>query len=134
MYVMHKHSITGASYIREKHGPVPKPFVPAREELRKSGAIEVWTEGRQTRFRARAAPDMSEFSSEEMKLINQWIETVDKEHTAKSISEKTHDYGWQIAKEGEEIPLIALLAERIRHPNEEELAWASEKAKQRGLR
>lgn len=113
MYVMHKHSITGATYIREKYGPVPKPFIPAREELKKAGIVEVWKDDRQTRFRAKAAPDMTLFSTEETRLLDQWIETIDKEHTATSISDKTHDYGWQIAVEGEEIPLIAILAERI---------------------
>ncbi len=134
MYVMHKHSITGATYIREKHGPVPKPFVPARQDLIKEGKIEVWKDGKLTRFRAKSVPDMTPFSNAETQLIDQWIETIDKEHNDESISEKTHDYGWQIAVEGEEIPLIAILAERVRQPNDDELAWAYEKVKQRGLR
>lgn len=133
MYVLHRQSITGATYIRQKFGPVPKPFVPAREELRKAGIIEVWQDNGQTRFRAKAAPDMAAFSADEIKQLDHWIETIDKDHTAASISEKTHDYGWEIAAEGEEIPLIAILAERIRHPNEDEVAWASERLKKRGL-
>jgi hypothetical protein len=133
MYVLHQQSMTGATYIREKHGPVPKPFLPAREELKKAGIIEVWKDGKLTRFRSKSDPDMTAFSSEEMRLLDHWIEVIDKDHTAESISEKTHDYGWEIALEGEEIPLIAILAERVRQPTEEETAWALEKMKQRGL-
>jgi hypothetical protein len=135
MYVLHHKSITGATYIREKHGPVPKQFIAARESLVKSGTIEVWKDGQQTRFRAKSEPDMSSFESNEIKTLNQWIDTIDKDHTATSISDKTHDYGWEIAHEGEEIPLIAILAEKnIRQPNDDELTWALEKVKQRGLR
>src|SRR5262249_36624697 len=31
--------------------------------------------------------------------------SIDKEHTATSISEESHDYAWDIAKMGEELPL-----------------------------
>ena len=135
MYVLHRHSITGATYIREKYGPVPKEFLRARESLRSHGKIEYWADNGQTRFRTTQMPDMSMFSAEERKILDHWIETIDRDHTANSISEKTHDYGWQIAHEGEEIPLIAILAEQnIRQPNDEELAWASEKVRERSFK
>ncbi len=70
MFVLHRHSITGATYVREKHGPVPKPFVPARESLKKDGVIEVWKDGNQTRFRTKSAPDMTPFSNEETRLLD----------------------------------------------------------------
>jgi hypothetical protein len=46
---------------------------------------------------------------------------------------KTHDYGWEIAQMGEEIPLYAILAERIPHPEGDELDWARKYAEQNGL-
>ena len=57
----------------------------------------------------------------------------DQIHTAQSISDKTHDYGWEIARMGEEIPLYAVLAERVRHPRGDELEWARKEAERLGL-
>jgi|ERR1700733_5878693 len=133
VYVLHRGYMTGATYIREKHGPVPKQLVPIRTALEKAGIIEVWTDRGQTRFRTKTRPDMSIFSADEMKAIDFWIDEIDKEHTAASISEKTHDYGWDIAKMGEEIPLYAFLAERVRHPEGDELEWARKAAERLGL-
>ena len=85
------------------------------------------------RITADAKPDMSKFSRDELQIIDHWIEHIDKDHTAKSISDKSHDYGWDIAAQGEEIPLYAVLAERIREPSDQELERLKEKARAHGL-
>ena len=133
VYVLKGHPITGARYIREKFGPVPKPAMPAREELQKAGMIEIWQDGKQTRFRTKTKPDMSSFADYEVQALDHWIREIDEEHTAQSISDKTHDYGWEIARMGEEIPLYAVLAERVRHPRGDELEWARKEAERLGL-
>jgi hypothetical protein len=132
-YVLKGHSITGATYIREKWGPVPRAAMPARDELQKAGLIEIWIDNGQTRFRTKTRPDMSSFADYEMQALDFWIKEIDEQHTAQSISDKTHDYGWEIAKMGEEIPLYAFLAERVRHPQGEELEWAQKEAERLGL-
>ena len=125
--------IAGATYIRQKHGPVPKQFVPIREELARAGQIRVFQEGKLSRITADTKPDMSKFSRDELQIIDHWIEHIDKDHTAQSISDKSHDYGWDIAAMNEEIPLYAVLAERIREPSDEELERLREKARAHGL-
>ena len=134
VYVLHRTYMTGATYIREKHGPVPKQMMPAQTAMARAGIIEVWNDSGQTRFRTKSKPDMSAFNADEMKALDFWIDEIDKEYTAKSISDKTHDYGWDIAEMGEEIPLYAILAERIRHPRGTELDWARKVAERLGLR
>lgn len=126
-------SITGATYVREEHGPIPKVARAARSALVKSGAIsetrgvkeyEGW------RFRSLRDPGPLPFSQEEMDIVNYWITHIDEDHTAQTISEESHDYGWEIARTGEELPMVAFLASRGRRPSDVEMskfeAWAHE--------
>jgi hypothetical protein len=132
-FVLTKKPITGAVYIREKHGPVPKYGIVARRELEKAGAIRTSKEGNLTRIVALSRPDVSIFSVDELRAVDYWINHIDKEHTAESISDRSHDYAWDIAKMGEELPLFAVLANRIREPEERELGRLQQRAKDLGL-
>ena len=134
-YEAYGKSITGAIYIRRKFGPVPKDIEPVLDELSQSGMIRTWNEPyfdvAVKRFAAHAPPDVSAFSADELGLIDWWIKHVVEDHTAATISEKSHDYGWKIANEGEELPLKAFLAKRIREPRTpDELEWAQSTARQ----
>ena len=111
-----KKSITDAIYIREKYGPVPKHGKLARDQLEKEGAIRSFREDQLTRIVALRPPDTSIFSNEELRAVDYWIEHIDRDHTAKSISDESHDCAWSIAKLGEKLPLHAILANRIREP------------------
>jgi Protein of unknown function (DUF4065) len=132
-FVLHGSPIVGATYIREKHGPVPKQFVPIREELKRAGKIKIFREGKLVRITADEKPDLSQFTRDELQIIDYWIDYIDKEHTAESISDESHDYAWDIAHMGEEIPLYAILANRIRDPSDQELERLRATAKARGL-
>lgn len=138
LFATRQKSITGASYIREKYGPVPKAIMPVRQELVNSGAIKQWRDqyhGRQAwRFKALVPPNVSVFSEEELQTVNWWIDHIAKDHTANSISEESHDYGWEIAAMGEELPFHAFLAWRIQEePSKEAMEWAVSRAKELGL-
>jgi len=125
--------ITGATYIREKHGPVPKAFMPVREELRKEGVVRIFRQGKVERSIADAAPDMRPFDLSEIAIVDWWIGHISTYHTASTISAKSHDYTWQIAAMGEELPMSAAFATRIREPNAEEVLWGKKVAAKLGL-
>ena len=132
-------SITGETYIRQKHGPVPKHVQSAIDHLRATGLIRVWSEPyfdfEVTRFEAHQPPDMSSFSVEELGFIDWWIKHISEEHTAGSISEESHDYGWKLANQGEEMPMHAFLAKRVRPPKTpDEIAWARDAAARLGTK
>lgn len=44
-FVLHGKPIAGATYIRQKHGPVPREFMPIRSELERQKRIRVFKEG-----------------------------------------------------------------------------------------
>lgn len=129
-------SVTGETYVRRKFGPVPMHIDEVISELIANGKIQSWSEPwfdfEVKRFAAHEPPDMALFSADELGFIDWWIKHVAEQHTATSISEKSHDYGWKIAKEGEELPLKAFLARRIREPIGEELDWAKQAAAKLG--
>ena len=133
LFVLRGAPITGATYIREKFGPVPRQIMPIRSELEREGVIRVFNDGTLVRVVAEEKPDLSIFSREELQAVDYWIEHIDEDHTAASISEESHDYAWDIAETGEELPLYAILANRIRDPDDEELERLREKAKAHGL-
>jgi hypothetical protein len=109
VFVLRGTPITGATYIREKFGPVPRHITLVRAELEREGIIEVIKDDKLVRIVADEKPDMSPFSKDEIQVVDYWIEHIDKDHTAESISDESHDYAWDIAKMGEEIPLYAVL-------------------------
>jgi hypothetical protein len=96
-FVLHGVPITGATYIREKYGPVPKQMMPIRDELEREGQISVLKEGNLLRIVSSIKPDLSTFKTKELQAVDYWIDHIDKDHTAGSISEESHDYAWEIA-------------------------------------
>lgn len=120
-------ALTGAEFIREKYGPVPRLIMPVRDELQNAGAVRIdppEQEYEGWRFESLRPPTMSGFSAEEVQTVDWWTSYVADRHTAKSISEESHDYGWELARLGEPLPLHAFLADRVRAPTPEELVWA----------
>jgi hypothetical protein len=135
-YVLTGKPITGATYVRQKHGPVPREFMPIRHELEVDKLIRVVeprTQYEHTQFTALRPADASFLSDAERQTVEFWINHIDQEHTATSISEESHDYAWEIAEMGEVVPYYAILSERVRDPNDAELAWAAKRAKELGL-
>lgn len=125
--------ITGETYIRHKHGPVPKHIPEIISDLIERDLIQEHVshlfDYEVRRYTAYAPPDTTVFREDELGFIDWWIRHVSMEHTAQSISEKSHDYGWKIVPQGEEIPLKAFLANRVRQPESEtELDWATSQA------
>jgi hypothetical protein len=120
--------ITGAKYTRQQFGPVPKAIMPIRDELVKEGKIQIAREGNLDRLTALTKPDMQPFTSSEIAIVDWWIEHIATHETAATISAKSHDYTWQIAALGEDLPMVASFAARIRAPRAEEEAWGKEVA------
>lgn len=126
--------ITGAVFIREKFGPVPKLGMQIRNELAREGKIrqqKMPGEYGEWQFASVKPPAMDGITFEERQTIDQWIKTIAEDHTAQSISEESHDYGWEIARMGEELPYHALMAGRRRNATVKEIEWAKEAVKRR---
>jgi hypothetical protein len=120
-FVLRGMSITGAPYIREKYGPVPRDGWRFRNELVADGTIRQWQNSKRGalgwHFKTLERPNISWIEDGEKQEVDYWTDNISNNHTAESISDESHDYGWQIAKMGERLPFISVLAERIRDPS-----------------
>lgn len=106
-------TITGqCSYEKRQHGPVPNNIVRAIRHLEQNELIATRTVptfgGMERREHVWLKnPDVSVFSPHEVDILNEAINWVCDQHTAKSISELSHDTLWEQAEIGEQIPVGA---------------------------
>lgn len=132
-YALTGSPITGATYIREKHGPVPKAIMPIRSELIREGAAYIVNQGRADKLVSDTKPDMDVFTTTELAIVDWWIKDIAENHTATSISAYSHDYTWHVAQMGEIIPMEATFATSLRNPTNDELRRGKEIAAELGL-
>lgn len=134
-YLITGTAITGESYVKRQHGPVARHLMKAIDELVAQGKI---ARGHVDHFGfmkheyiAIQPADVSAFTPEEISLVDSAFEYVCLHHTAKSISEETHDVIWQLAEIGEEIPYYTVFAASVGEVDEADVAWARERFKDR---
>ncbi len=111
-YKMNGSSITGASYVKRKKGPVPAKILSTLKELENESKILIREPEAQydcRKFLCLVKPDTKLLSEDERTLAKTMLERVCG-RSANEISEETHDVIWEAASEGEEIPLYATLA------------------------
>lgn len=129
--------ITGARYVRRKFGPVPGAIVPALKELETEGALSIrdttFHGKRKKEYAVKKKPSLKVFDEKELKLIDTVITYVCESHTAKSISEQSHDHLWESAEDGEEIPYFTIFA-KPGEIDEEDRNWANQALEAMGSR
>ena len=64
---------------------------------------------------------MLPLNENEKHIVDHVTDTICEKFTAVSISELSHDSIWEMAEDGEEIPLYAIMASNIEEPSKEEL-------------
>ena len=120
-------AITESRYNKREHGPVPARIGPTIRELESEGALVVRNAdhfGRQKKvFVVRLYRDGNFLADEERSIVDRVIDHVCDEHTAKTVSEATHDHIWKAAEEGEELPLYTVFAKPGRITDAER-SWA----------
>ncbi len=127
-YLYLEKPITGETYIKLQFGPVPKDILTIIAEMKCADQIvikdaELFGYGKKE-YIALKKPDLASFSANEISLVDDLIEYVCREHTAKEISEESHDEIWKLAEIGEEIPYYAFLASKRGEIDKEDIEWA----------
>jgi hypothetical protein len=121
--------VTGETYVKRQHGPVPRSILHTIHELERDQKIHVrehhYLPGRKIRiFVALEDADASAFDQQELEIIDFVVKHVCNDHSAASISELSHDVIWEAANDGEEIPLTATLIAQPAELREHIRAWA----------
>jgi hypothetical protein len=122
--------ITGETYRKQQLGPVSSHILPILDELRNGEELVIRGEDyfgyEKKEYIALKKPNLSLFSADEISIVDEVIEVVCYEHTAKSISEKTHDRIWKLADIGEEIPYCTIFASRTGEIDTDDVDWAKQ--------
>lgn len=131
-YLLDGTTMTGETYVKRQHGPVPRHVLMAIDSLIQEGKI---VRGKVDHFGfmkneyiALKDPEMTDFSAAEISIIDASFEHVCLDSTAKSISEQTHGVIWRMASMGEQIPYeAAVFASNVGEIDETDIEWANEK-------
>jgi hypothetical protein len=75
-------------------------------------------------LRALRPPDLESLTEDDLKAAEWALRQVEEGHL---------DHAWEIAGIGEVLPYYALFFGRMRQPDEEEMAWARQRARELGL-
>ncbi len=127
-YRLYGEPITGAIYIKQKNGPVPKHVLIALRQLEAEGKVVVreteFFGYKKKEFIALQPPDPAAFAEREVKIIDDVIVSICDHHTGTSISDLSHDQIWDAASIGEELPMFSTLAATEGEYTDDILVWA----------
>jgi hypothetical protein len=128
-YIKTGKMVTNHIYIKKPYGPVPANIDSSLKELVGENKIVVNNEDyycgyRKTNFRVLKEPSLDLLDTSDIHLLNRNIEEICQNHSANSISTLSHDFIWECATDGEEIPMYAILASEIGSITEEDKIWA----------
>lgn len=129
-YVARGESLTGETYIKKQRGPFSTHLPDIIKELEKEGELftrKVDYHGyEKMELIGKGEPDLSLFTDSELRTIDSIIDQICDGQTAASISEKSHDEIWEMAADGEPLPIAAMLVARLAPITDEDIAWANE--------
>jgi len=105
-------TITGSeTYIKRQFGPVPDGIVSALKQLEREHRILIRNvdtpSGERREFLWLEQPDVKSFSPQEIDVLNEVMDWICNDESAKSISEKTHDALWEETEIGARISVRA---------------------------
>jgi hypothetical protein len=119
----------GVSFIKGWYGPYSTETESAISELVSAGRLGADThkyfDNDKARFVGKGETDLSLLDEKEQRWLKEISEDVCENHTAESISEKTHDAVWKAAGHMQRIPLLAALV-RLRVPTDEAMKAITE--------
>lgn len=121
--------ITGETYKKNKFGPCSSHLDSVLHNLEKENKMFIkeseWgDDGKRFEFFAKGDTNTSLFNEKELQIINDARDYVCENHTAVSISDKTHDAIWEMALMGETIPYEAMLMASLAKVTEKDIKWA----------
>jgi len=119
--------ITGATYMRIAHGPVPRELMPIQGELIDSGRAVMQIRNcfgyEQKRLIALDEPDLRQFTQDEIELVDQVIQA-SCGVTASAFSDWTHTLlPWLLAEDKEVIPFHTIFTLKKEPVGTDDLKW-----------
>lgn len=134
-YVRLNAPITGETYVKHQFGPIASHLDEILNELvvEEMMVVRDMPCGEYIRKECIALrqPSLAMFSAEEISLVDEMIDVICYQHSAKSISDESHTRVWEAAKVGEEIPYSTAFINRLRSISPDDMDWARQYIKRR---
>ncbi len=131
-YAEYGRPITGATYRKRPFGPTCDSLLESLSELAQNGKIDIKTVDyfgyQKKEFHPMGKPDLWRFSKDESELIDEVINFVCINNSAKTISEFSHNRAWDLAEFGEVLPYSSIFQIFPTQVSLEALAWAEGEA------
>jgi hypothetical protein len=128
MYARNR-TLAGETFIKTPQGPWGTHVDKALNRLKKSHQVAE-IEGsyygyRQRQFSSLKLPTLNGLSAAEVDVINRMIDVVCFQHTARSISEATHNSVWEQTPDKGVMPASCVFETLETSPTQEEIAWGT---------
>ena len=124
--------LTGATYRKRALGPTCDALLPMLREMEASGAIDVrevdYFGYRKKEYVALDEPDVGRLSEGERAILDEIVDFVCRENTAKTISDFSHSTPWEIVEFGEVLPYHNALLLIPNQVSKDAYDWALERA------
>ncbi|MHB1697422.1 MAG: Panacea domain-containing protein [bacterium] len=132
IFLINKKPLTDYKYKKYPRGPYTKDIDKDIAQLSNFGLIKINNKVLPIGYLVQSFISISneqfiDLPKDQMDIIDNVIKYVAENHTAQSISDKTHDIIWESARNFEEIPVSAFLAKpSLEDINEEDAEWAEQ--------
>lgn len=128
MFARTGHPISDAFFVRAPRGPFSPNAEKAIKALCARNLLQqqrgLYGNHAQRQLIATREADLSLFTAEEISVVDRWIETIAYRHTARSISEASHDRMWHLIPDGAPMPLDIVFGAQLEPPDSDDLEWA----------
>lgn len=106
-YAVNGRPVTGAQYRKRPFGPTCVPLLPILAEMEREGALRIAESDyfglRKKDYLALVEPEPGRLSAEELAMLGEVADFVCNGHSARTISEFSHQTPWEMVGFGEEI-------------------------------
>lgn len=134
--------ITGEEYVKHQYGPVSRHLDEVLRELEQNRLIAISEASgysvhagapyTQRLFFPLKRPSLDEFTPDEVSIADDMINTICRQHTARSISELSHDVVWRSAEIGETLPYYTAFVHTLGEVSPDDMEWAQSVMQERG--
>lgn len=121
--------VTGCTYRKRALGPTCDQLLPTLRDLARDGSIQIrevdYFGFKKKEYIALQEPEAERLSSSERALMDEVIDFVCRNNSAKTISEFSHNRAWEIAEFGEVLPYNSVFQIFPTQVSPETMEWAS---------
>lgn len=124
--------LTGATYRKRPYGPTCEQLSFALHSLEKAKRITIEEERYfgflKKTYQSVGGPDLHRFSDQEIAIVDEMIEFVCRQNSARSISEISHSPAWELADFGEDLAYESAFLMLSGPVSQDAMDWVSEEA------